>query len=242
MEESNGGEKRYLPRNADESQLYYWRPQVEALVATALLNPDQRNAAIDKLSRVIADLEQNAIRDPLTGLLNRGTGMLMLSSEVKQARKSKLPLSLIFLDLDHFKLINDRLGHAAGDRALGGTGSKLAGLAPDYAIMFRYGGEEIAVALPDTNKTEAIVLANNIGVGLRESLARDASLDPASIDSVTVSCGIAELGEVGGDEDFRSLMDRADRLMYQSKQAGRDRLSYLGQDGQIETWSYKRNR
>jgi diguanylate cyclase (GGDEF)-like protein len=141
---------------------------------------------------------------------------------VAQAGRGTAPLSVIALDLDHFKALNDRHGHQAGDEALAAVGAALrAGVrASDFAG--RWGGEEFVVLLPDTDLAGAAEVAGK----LRELIA--GITVPAAPSGVTASLGVASLPEHAGSGD--ELFRAADRALYGAKAAGRDRVHLAGAD------------
>jgi two-component system, cell cycle response regulator len=160
-----------------------------------------------------------ATRDRLTGIYNRGQFDVLLANEIEIAQRHGYALSVALLDLDHFKRVNDTLGHAAGDRVLTGIAERLLAGVRSTDVVARYGGEEFAVLLTDTDRTAAAVrvefLRAQIGaVPLRIS-------DDVQI-TVTCSAGIAELRADGVDPVV--LIARADARLLAAKRAGRDRV------------------
>src|SRR5919201_4165366 len=162
---------------------------------------------IDTLSRV----------DSLTGLNNRREFDRLLSQEVQLAQRPGQRLSLILIDIDHFKQINDRHGHQEGDRTLQNV-ARLIQLVPKRATdaAFRTGGEEFAVLMGDTDKAGALTMSES----LRSLTDRAPFLGPT--EAVTVSLGVATLPEDGHDPTSR--MAAADRALYQAKARGRNRV------------------
>ena len=162
---------------------------------------------IDTLSRV----------DSLTGLNNRREFDRLLSQQIVQAQRSGQRLSLILIDIDHFKQINDRHGHQEGDRTLQNV-ARLIQLVPKRATdaAFRTGGEEFAVLMGDTDKAGALRMSET----LRGITERANFLGPS--EAVTISLGVATLPEDGHDPT--SLMSAADRALYQAKARGRNRV------------------
>lgn len=162
-------------------------------------------------------LVQQAVRDPLTGVFSRRSGEEMLELLAEQAARNAMPLSVVFIDLDHFKSINDRFGHAAGDQTLKRLASHLGFLLRKSDILCRWGGEEFLLLLPNTNMTQARVLLRRLrrlGLGLR----------PDGM-PLTASMGVAEWQQDGA-KDWRLLLALADERMYLAKEAGRDRVEY----------------
>ncbi len=171
-------------------------------------------------------LQRAAMADPLTGIANRRQFDACLEREWQRALRNAKPLSLLVLDVDHFKLYNDLLGHAAGDQCLQALASTLqahALRATDLAA--RYGGEEFVLLLPDTPHAGAAKLAESI----RADVERLRVPNPRSTtsDFVTVSVGAATFVPTQFD-DIRSLFLAADRAMYDAKAAGRNRVVAVG--------------
>ncbi|TSE38064.1 putative diguanylate cyclase YdaM [Tepidimonas fonticaldi] len=163
-----------------------------------------------------AELEALATRDPLTGLLNRREFVRQAEHELARARRLGAPLTLIMLDLDHFKAINDRHGHAVGDEVLRQTARYMAGSTRQTDRVARFGGEEFVLLLPDTSAEQAWHLADK----LREGLARVCI--PTLGVPVTASLGVAS---VLGTESvtLEAVLHRADQAMYEAKRSGRNR-------------------
>ncbi len=170
----------------------------------------------EKASRIIARM---AATDPLTGLLNRRAVEIELEIESNRAQRLKLPLSVIFGDLDYFKMVNDKHGHAVGDEVLKGVARLLQAGVREYDRASRYGGEEFLVLLPET-KAE---IAQEIAERLRTSIAvwkliHQERLWPFSM---TMSFGVAEM--LPG-ETWENVVERADRALYRAKKAGRNQV------------------
>ena len=164
------------------------------------------------------ELEQQARTDPLTGVLNRLALDETLARELSRARRGKHALSLLMFDLDHFKALNDRLGHQAGDMALRSVAAATQQQLRATDLLARYGGEEFVVVLPDTDKAHAIETAQR----LRKRVGA-LGIDRGDGVSLTASYGVSTFPEDGDDQD--SLVGRADATMYAAKQAGRNCVS-----------------
>jgi diguanylate cyclase (GGDEF)-like protein len=177
------------------------------------------------VSRLVSELKRASRHDPLTGLLNRRAIDEALAAEVQRARRLGAPFSVLMLDVDHFKPINDTHGHAAGDRALQHLATLLSSQMRDIDRVGRYGGEEFVVLLPGTPQEQAHGLAQRLceKVAALPPMWRDAPLP------VTVSIGVAEwLGDSGG---LPALMARADAALYRPKEDGRNRVVTTGHGG-----------
>ncbi|ESR26740.1 GGDEF domain-containing protein [Lutibaculum baratangense] len=156
----------------------------------------------------------SAGRDGLTGLLDRGRFEHEAPRLVGHAAERRRPVSLIMIDVDHFKSINDRYGHAAGDEALRGLAQGLAGAVREQDLLFRYGGEEFVLLCDGLDHDGALHLA--------ERLRREAAaLEAGRAGGLTLSLGVATAPEDGGD--LRALLSHADRRLYAAKRGGRDR-------------------
>lgn len=166
-----------------------------------------------------ARLSDNASRDPLTGVPNRRLFIDTLARETVFARRTSWPLSLIMVDLDHFKSLNDKYGHEAGDVALRRTADRLGSLIRRSDTVARLGGEEFAVVLPGARLDQATRIAQQ----LRDALRSDEFLFDGNAINVTASFGVAELHECRLS-DSESLIRHADVAMYEAKRNGRDRV------------------
>jgi diguanylate cyclase (GGDEF)-like protein len=173
--------------------------------------------------RQMAELEQLASRDPLTGISNRRHFERLAGLELDHARRMGRSFALLALDIDHFKRINDNWGHAAGDEALKAFAGACARGLREYDILGRIGGEEFAVALPNTGMEGAKLLAERLRAGVEQLVVR---LDKGVFVDMTVSVGIAVLGEA--DTTVTGLLDRADRALYRAKEMGRNQVRAEG--------------
>jgi two-component system cell cycle response regulator len=175
---------------------------------------------IRALTRALEDktreLERAALTDPLTGLGNRRLFDERLRAEVARTRRHGHPLSLLMFDLDHFKQVNDRLGHLAGDELLALFGAILREDLRASDLPCRYGGEEFLLIAPETTADRAQRVAERIRVTFRE---RSAS---AAGGPQTVSVGISASDVLEGTLDERSLLSAADDALYRAKERGRD--------------------
>ena len=161
------------------------------------------------------DAVRAAHKDPLTGANNRAALDNVLTREIELARRHRTSLSLIIMDIDKFKNINDRYGHVTGDDIIKTFTKVVSQVIRKTDMLFRYGGEEFVVLMSNTGKDGAALLAERI----RREVER-MKVSPA-IDAlpVTVSLGVAS---VNGNEDSQSLFKRADKALYQAKDAGRN--------------------
>lgn len=168
------------------------------------------------LIRDISD-RKRAERDHLTQTYNRAGFDVRLKVTISTAKRYQRPLALIFLDLDHFKSINDRYGHAVGDQVLRDTAQILREEVRESDVVCRWGGEEFAILAPETALEEARRLSER----LRHVLDKHSF---PTVGKVTASLGIAELAE---DETEKTFISRADQALYAAKAAGRNRVESL---------------
>jgi diguanylate cyclase (GGDEF)-like protein len=169
------------------------------------------------VERMLVDLQRLARTDVLTGLLNRGAVLADGANLLHAVRRTPRPLALLLLDVDHFKRINDRWGHLAGDAVLRHVADALAGCVADREhLLGRYGGEEFVLLLPGTDAAQALQCADRIRRVLRESPAQVAGMQVP----VTASIGMAM---DTGREDIARLLGDADAALYRAKAEGRDR-------------------
>ncbi|MBL0029542.1 MAG: GGDEF domain-containing protein [Rhodanobacteraceae bacterium] len=164
----------------------------------------------------------DAAHDGLTGLANRRSAMARLAAEIAQAQRRKQSLALLALDLDHFKQVNDRHGHAAGDRVLIEFAATLRDSLRQGDLGARVGGEEFIAILPQTDREAAAIVAERI----RERCeALQVRRDDGVVIRFTISIGLAMLD---GSDVTGSLLARADVALYRAKREGRNRVALAG--------------
>ncbi|MCA8920251.1 MAG: GGDEF domain-containing protein [Planctomycetes bacterium] len=163
----------------------------------------------------LTQVAEVALRDGLTGLFDQATFKERLGREFERARRYGSPLSLLMLDLDRFKVLNDTHGHPAGDQVLARVGEILRAEARVVDLAARYGGEEFALLLPETAREDALRLA--------ERLRRLVEREFAPGLGATVSVGLASFPGDGQQAD--DLIEAADQALYRSKQSGRNRIT-----------------
>ncbi|MFI5958437.1 GGDEF domain-containing protein [Cryptosporangium sp. NPDC051539] len=188
------------------------------MVRQHLVTRDRTDLA-RQLTKALREQKRLAVTDALTGLFNRRYFDDMLRSEVARARRSGRPLSLVVLDLDHFKRINDDRGHHAGDAALVQAAARLKAVTRDADVVARFGGEEFVWLLPDTDEAGAAILAERLRSALADRPVEIADGDPIPVTgSLGVACAI-------GLVDDEILIRDADRAMYHAKATGRNRVA-----------------
>ncbi len=173
---------------------------------------------VSEIGALQTQLQEQAIRDPLTGLYNRRFLNEMIETALAGAMRSGKPLSLVMVDLDHFKRINDELGHPFGDVVLAATARHLRNSLRTSDIASRFGGEEFCLVLPDAGKTDARAVMEAMLHTYRNMVFRSGD---RVVEALTFSAGVAELQP--GD-DFNALLARADAALYNAKAIGRDQV------------------
>lgn len=174
--------------------------------ATAVVQVEKLNRELQKLIHV----------DPLTRVPNRRALMAALEREFLRFNRYATPISVIFADIDHFKKVNDTLGHTAGDGALQWVARKLSTSVRKTDMVGRYGGEEFVILLPATPPEAALVTAEH----MREQIS--ASPCPYTESVITISFGVTA---ARSGDNISSLLDRADAALYASKREGRNRVT-----------------
>jgi diguanylate cyclase (GGDEF)-like protein len=173
-------------------------------------------------------LETLAITDGLTGLYNHRHFQDTMDKEIRRCDRESRLLSLLLIDIDHFKQYNDRFGHTEGDSALRRVSGQIAAKIRSTDMAFRYGGEEMAVLLPSCGKEQATEVAEKIRTAVSSSTARSGRFGAKT----TVSIGVATFPADG--RVARALVDTADAALYQAKAEGRDRVIQAGGPVQIQ--------
>jgi diguanylate cyclase (GGDEF)-like protein len=169
-----------------------------------------------KNSQLFREVRENSVRDALTGCFNRAHALEVLDAEIRRAKRSKLPLSLIVFDLDNFKEINDRHGHLCGDAVLAAVGARMKSELRGSDLKCRYGGDEFMVILPDTPLGGAKQVSENLRVALESHLI---TWNGEQV-KVTASFGVGVVNPT--DQDPLAAIARADAAMYRAKEQGRN--------------------
>ncbi|MEW8126115.1 MAG: GGDEF domain-containing protein, partial [Candidatus Thiodiazotropha endolucinida] len=163
-------------------------------------------------------LQQYATTDDLTGLANRRELDKVALREFKRATRFTRHLSVLMLDLDHFKAINDTYGHKVGDSVLRHVADICVGSIRGQDFMARYGGEEFTILLPETN----IENSSNLAQRICDQIAAMPYQEGQQLISITVSVGASEIED--GDIDFNDLLNRSDKALYEAKKRGRNQV------------------
>ncbi len=174
--------------------------------------------------------KQLAIIDGLTEVYNRHYFNQMIPRELERAKRYKNPFSFLMLDIDNFKNFNDDHGHLAGDWALKKTSQVIVGSARVSDMVFRYGGEEFAVALPETDKPGAIILAKRIRATMSKTRFLDSRIMPTQ--HITISIGVCTFPVDA--QNFREVIENADKYLYSAKRLGRNRVCFSSEGKEVE--------
>lgn len=177
------------------------------------------NAALSESVRRQNEYKRNATLDELTGLHNRRWLNEMVARQITRSQFGSKPLSLLLIDIDHFKSVNDNYGHLAGDEVLRNVAEIMMNYLRPTDLLARFGGEEFMVALPDTDLVGARIAAETMCAAVRNTTIENS--EHGVLPPVTVSIGVAELLP---DQSFDSLVESADRAMYLAKKNGRNRV------------------
>jgi diguanylate cyclase (GGDEF)-like protein len=205
------GEVFDVVRMAEESEARY--DELEQ----RMLSIQRENLDLVVRNRVLSEVSS---RDSLTGLYNRWYVLEKLESEINRSLRHGSPMSVLMLDIDHFKRINDTYGHAAGDQVLQAVGKLLRDSCRVYDVPGRYGGEEFCILLPETRPGNTSTVAERIRGRLEATTLQCG--DGNAI--VTASIGVAGLESPDSVVTPSALIERADRALYSAKNLGRNRV------------------
>ncbi len=180
------------------------------------------SSEVTELFELKEKFKQLANTDPLTNLYNRRYFIREAEKEYQRAKRYSLSMTVISIDIDHFKSINDKLGHPAGDHVLIEVAKQLKASLRQTDIVARIGGEEFSILLPETPKEAAIAFAERIR---KEQTELRITGDWQGTITLSVSVGVSSLTD--SDTAFDTLFSRADKALYQAKNSGRNKVSYL---------------
>jgi diguanylate cyclase (GGDEF)-like protein len=188
----------------------------------ALAQASMHAALALRNARLLGENERLATRDSLTGLANRRLFDESLQREVARAQRLSTPVSLLVLDVDHFKQVNDTYGHQTGDAVLCEVADALVSNTKNYDVAARYGGDEFVVLLPGCSRDDAMAVAERV----RNGIARAVGEAP-----VTISAGVASVPDNANDSE--RLMAAADAALYDAKRTGRDKVAGSGRNIEV---------
>ena len=175
----------------------------------------QTSIAIDN-AKLFEKMQKMAITDSLTGIYNRRYFYMILRNEIERAKRYQSPLSLVMMDIDHFKKVNDKFGHLAGDEVLQSVSEITKKLLRQIDKMFRFGGEEFMIILPETNQEGALKVANRIRSTIADTTIKTQKGDVR----ITTSIGVSEYGEEYPTKN--EFIESADKILYDAKETGRN--------------------
>lgn len=227
------GQYRYLDRQLLRRIDGLRRTMAEGVVDERLLESAGRGDEFDAMQAELARLlerltlqnealEELATTDALTGLSNRRRLFEHLDEEILRSRRYGTPLSVLLIDLDHFKRVNDTWGHSVGDQVLRNAARALSEASRDTDLAVRYGGEEFVLLLPETALEGALTLAETLRARLQDT---PTDLPAGRRIEITISLGVATLRN---GENAEELMSRADAALYAAKHKGRNRVEAAG--------------
>ncbi|MEQ1730909.1 MAG: GGDEF domain-containing protein, partial [Vicinamibacterales bacterium] len=191
----------------------------EARYARSMDISPSRGVIVDRNNQLLAQTLENSIRDSLTGCFNRAYAMDALKAELQRAQRKPRDISVMMLDIDDFKSVNDRFGHLTGDAILAAVGAQLTAALRSTDLKCRYGGDEFLVILPDT----PLGGAQRAASALLAEVSRIAVEAQGVLVSPTISIGVASA--LDHETEIAPLVGRADAAMYEAKRAGRNRVA-----------------
>ncbi|GMV44319.1 MAG: hypothetical protein AMXMBFR64_60350 [Myxococcales bacterium] len=174
-------------------------------------------AMVIRNARLYERMKELATQDELTGLANRRYLLQRMEHEFRRHKRFGTPMAVLMVDVDHFKRVNDRYGHPAGDAVLREVARALESAVRDVDVVGRYGGEEFSVVLPSTRSDAALLVADKVRLAVQERCTR-----PGDEGAVTVSVGVGVASET--TDTVHSLIDIADQALYRAKTGGRNRV------------------
>ncbi len=211
LEAMQAGADDYLVKPFDEMEL-----KARLLVGKRIL------VLQEELVTARESMRHAATHDFLTGVMNRRAILDSLHRELERAKRDRKPVTVILVDIDHFKSVNDTLGHLFGDEALRVVAKRLAAKLRVYDSVGRYGGEEFLLILPDCEVKGALVRADEV----RTYIASEPITSAEISKTVTISMGVASSSERTG-ADIESLLHHADQGLYEAKRNGRNRVEHF---------------
>ncbi|MGD0790875.1 MAG: diguanylate cyclase [Terriglobales bacterium] len=219
---SNEGHQNMLDAMQAGADDYLVKPFDELELKARLLVGKRILDLQEELVSARESMRHAATHDNLTGLLNRGEILAMLQRELERARRERQPVGVVLGDIDHFKSVNDTLGHVFGDEALREISRRLRAQLRVYDGVGRYGGEEFLMVLPNCDLTNALLRANE----LREIIANTPVFCSGKERLITMSMGVA-VSDCDGKNEVEVLLNHADAGLYKAKEKGRNRIEHF---------------
>jgi two-component system cell cycle response regulator len=219
---SNEGRQNMLDALQAGADDYLVKPFDELELKARLLVGKRILDLQEELVSARESMRHAATHDNLTGLMNRGEIFAMLERELERARRERKPVGVILSDIDHFKKVNDTLGHLFGDEALREVGRRLRAQLRVYDGVGRYGGEEFLMVLPNCDLPNALLRANE----LREIMASTPVFFSGEQRPITMSMGVA-VSTCEGKNEVEALLSQADAGLYAAKENGRNRIEHF---------------
>jgi len=207
---------RAMEAGADD---YLVKPFDELELKAKLMVGKRILALQEELISAREAMRHSATHDSLTGLMNRKAVMDGLGKELARSKREGTSVAVALVDVDHFKVVNDELGHLFGDEALKQVAQRLRSGLRNYDSVGRYGGEEFLLVLPGCDLAAAVVRAEQIRAGISATAVKTA----AAQRSVTVSVGVA-VSKGAGEGDAERVLDASDVALYEAKKNGRNRV------------------
>jgi diguanylate cyclase (GGDEF)-like protein len=189
-----------------------------------------------KNAQLTREVRESSVRDSLTGCFTRGHALDVVDGELRRARRSQTPVSLIMFDLDHFKDVNDRHGHLCGDAVLSAIGNRMKDVLRGSDLKCRYGGEEFLVLLPETPLSGARRVAET----LRREIADRPVPWSGEVLTITASFGLAQT--LPGEVNVQAIIARADQALYRAKDDGRNCVRAAAETGAPVSGSDRQDR
>ncbi len=219
---SNEGRQNMLDAMRAGADDYIVKPFDELEVKARLLVGKRILDLQEELVAARESMRHAATHDSLTGLMNRGEILSMLERELERARREKRPVGVVLGDIDHFKNVNDTLGHLFGDEALREIGRRLRAQLRVYDGVGRYGGEEFLLVLPNCDLPNALLRADELRVIIAGSPVSCGGVERA----ITMSMGVT-VSDCTGKNEIETLLNQADASLYAAKEKGRNRIEHF---------------
>ncbi len=175
-------------------------------------------------TKLSMDLEHMASTDPLTRVYNRRVFLNWCESEQSRSLRLNMPFSVLMLDFDHFKRINDTYGHHVGDQVLCAAVERIQDSIRGIDVLCRWGGEEFAVLLPNASAEATLLVAERVRRNVPSFKAVNTRFTTAEFDALQLTASIGTATYYGASDDFQAMLQRADAALYEAKRSGRDRV------------------